>query len=180
MVGRIHFPSLVKAGLERIAYVASPDPASLRSLERALEVNDQYDAQIFDDYEIAKKWILGELENGIAVNADSENRWALRTKDKHILLDFMDILYIYPFEKGIAVHCFFGTYYSKISMKQALSELPDNFLQIHRSYIVNTQYVSALKYHNSGSYHLFVKDLPGIKIPVSKNHVSTLKKLLNL
>ena len=48
------FPQLVVVGAEKVAFVLSPDPASRQSLERALELNDQYEGQVFEDYPMAE------------------------------------------------------------------------------------------------------------------------------
>ena len=53
-------PQLIQAGIKKIAYVVSSEFASLRSVERVLELTDEYQAQLFDDCDTAVKWLLGE------------------------------------------------------------------------------------------------------------------------
>ena len=173
-------PQLIQAGIKKIAYVVSSEFASLRSIERVLELTDEYQAQLFDDYDAAVNWLLGDKGISNSKEVPSQDKLIIREKDKFVLLDYADIQYLYSFEKGTALHCSGETHYTKLSLKEVHTQLPDQFARIHRSYIVNTQHVSAIKHHKSGSYHLFLKDLPRIRIPVSRKHVPTLKKLLKL
>lgn len=171
-------PRLIESGIQKIAFLVSPDPFTQRSIERVLEVNDQYEAQFFDEVEIAEKWLLDGFEDHSPLSLPV-NKLTLKSNGEKILLDYPEIMYLYAHEKGTAVSSSAGIFYSKLSLAVMLKQLPDYFIQIHRSYIVNSNLISSIKYHNSGSYHLFLKTLPGIKIPVSKNRVPTLKKVLS-
>lgn len=174
------FPQMIEISIERIAFLLSPDPASRQSLERVLELNDQYDAQVFDDFQVAEKWLLDELEADSQAQLHWNDRLAIREKEKFTLLDYKDIMYIYSFEKGAALQCVEETHYTKLTLKELKNQIPENFIQVHRSYIVNADFVASIKYHNSGSYNLYLKEMPRIKVPVSKKHVASLKRLLNI
>lgn len=174
------FPKLVDSGIEKVAFLNSYDFASRMSLQRILELSDQYEAQVFDDLHTAESWLLGEIAHLPPNQIQLEGRLVIREKEKFIFLDFSDIMYVFSFEKGTALQCTEETHYAKLPLKEILAQLPDNFIQIHRSYIVNSDLVSSIKYHNSGSYNLYLKELPRVKIPVSKKYVPWLKSKLNL
>ena len=180
-------PSLIKFGIKKIAYLTSGNLVSLHSLEKLLELTDKYEAQLFIDYDEAVAWLLGERNQITKApppywKQENKNpdKLTIREKEKFRLLAYDDILYLYTHEKGTALHCKNGLHTTKLSLKDVFSQLPPNFIQIHRSYIINIDYVLATKHHKSGSYHVFLKELPGIKIPVSKKNVPILKKHLNL
>ena len=172
-------PNLMGIGIKKIAYVTSGELASLRSLDRVLELTDEYEAQLFVDYDEAVKWLIGQQHNMDDTSHRIKDKLSIREKERFILIDYDNILFLYSFEKGTAIHCKTGLHVTKLSLKEVFSRLPSDFYRIHRGYIVNICFVSSIKHHKSGSYHLFLKDLPGIKIPVGKNYVPTLKKLLN-
>lgn len=63
------------------------------------------------------------------------------------------------------------------TLNNALSQLPiENFMKIHRSYIVNLRYIQAITLDGS-NYELQLKDVP-TKLPVSRSMVKPLKELI--
>jgi hypothetical protein len=50
-------PRAIALGLEKIAFIYSRDPSARYSVDRFLEVNDQYSAQTFHDYRTAEDWL---------------------------------------------------------------------------------------------------------------------------
>ena len=56
------------------------------------------------------------------------------------------------------------------SLSKLINTLPDSFLRVHRSYIVNGQKVSGLKSRNL--------QLGGIKIPISDSYFEAVKSIL--
>lgn len=54
--------------------------------------------------------------------------------------------------------------------------LPDDFIRIHRSYIVNLKYADSYQHQGSSRYTLRLKD--GLELPVSRERLPVLKTLL--
>ena len=54
--------------------------------------------------------------------------------------------------------------------------LPEHFMRIHRSYIVNLRYVTSYKYVSGGAYEMLLKD--GLVLPISRYRVKHLKESL--
>lgn len=62
------------------------------------------------------------------------------------------------------------------SLSQLHRDLPDNFLKVHRSYLVNTTFIKSIKRHASGNGELLLTDT--LIVPVSRGHFSQVKNAL--
>ena len=168
-------PRMVEHGLKKIAYLYSPDLSARYSLDRLLEVNDQYEAQTFDCFEKATLWLLGE-----AVLEIKEPRYLQLKNQNHyikVLLD--DIYYISTHDGQSIVQTKTAQYFTRKSLSKLMEELsPTSFYRIHKSHIVNIQKIDNLKYYAGGSYHLFLKDFGNVYLTVSKNRIKALKEKL--
>lgn len=175
-------PNIEKLKGLRTAYLVPNDLVIIRAVERLLEVSSEVEAQMFLEYKAAMNWLLMDRRDAppSTTTNESSGKLNIKVKDGIIMLDYHDILYIFSEDKGTTFQCRSGTYHSRESFKSFFSRLPRNFIQVHRSYIVNADYVLAIRHYKSGSYHLFLKNMEGIKIPVSKKNVPILKKILHL
>lgn len=92
---------------------------------------------------------------------------------KHIILknkskvNIDDILYIKSDGHYLELHTTYGKEFVRGKLSQILAELPPNFIQVHRSYIVNYNYIQA---KNGNSIYLTDKT----EIPLSRNYKKTL------
>lgn len=68
--------------------------------------------------------------------------------------------------------------YCDLSLSELLTRLPaTEFIQVHRSYLVNLRQIRAI--HPDGRSHfLQLKDLPRLRIPVSRQHYPQLQKYI--
>ncbi len=178
--GKFFFPMVARKGVTRAAFVYSPDTFGQRAMERTLEMNNHFEAQAFQDYLPAENWLLDLPNSNLITTEPRNNKIIIREKDNYLFLEPEDILYLYSHEKGTAIQGKENTYFTNKSLKVSLAELPDHFLQVHRSYVVNAHYIISIKHHDSGSYHVFLKDMPKIKIPISKKYISDIKQLLDI
>ncbi len=90
------------------------------------------------------------------------------------------ILYIYPEGKQSKIITKKNEYIIKSSLKELEQRLTSySFFRIHRSYLVNLNYVTRLTPWFNGAYHV---DLEGVKkqLPVSRNYVKDLRERLEL
>jgi DNA-binding LytR/AlgR family response regulator len=173
-------PRMIAAGLEKIAFIYSRDPSARYSVDRFLEVNDQYSAQTFDDYRTAEDWLL-EVVDPQELRPEYPDVLAVRDHDRHLLIPFGDIYYMMSEKGETVIHTRKQIYTTRVPIKDLVAKLPsEQFVQTHRSYVINLHEVATLKYYAGGAYHACLKELPKIRIPVSRQHAGELKARLGI
>jgi len=168
-------PRMVKSGLKKIAFLYSPDKSARYSLDRLLEVNDEYEAQTFDNFEKATFWLLGE------VLLEDYGSTHLQIKNQHTYIKILleDIYYISTHDGQSIIQTKTAQYFTRKSLGKLMKELPSSsFNRIHKSHIVNIHKIETLKYHAGGYYHLFLKDFGKVYLTVSRNRIKDLKQQL--
>jgi two-component system, LytTR family, response regulator len=95
-------------------------------------------------------------------------------KDGHNLvkLNLKEVLYIEAVSNYVSFKTASKTYLSLMSMQKLEESLPDNFMRIHRSYMVNIHKIDKIE---AGT--LFVGDKP---LPISNSYKDKLLQKLNL
>lgn len=76
-----------------------------------------------------------------------EKRIDVYDNNKRIIISISDIYYIEASEKNIGIRTINSFYTSKIKMKEIMEYLSDNFFMVHRSYIVNFDFIESFKHH---------------------------------
>ncbi|MCY7294146.1 LytR/AlgR family response regulator transcription factor [Alteromonas sp. a30] len=77
----------------------------------------------------------------------------------------------------MCVHTDKDTHIMRRTMKELVEELdPKKFIRVHRSVIVNLQYVAKLVSHVSGEYHVVLDN--GTELKVSRSHRDQVKKMI--
>ncbi len=178
------FPPALALGLQKIAFIYSHQPSARYSVDRLLEVNDQYTAQTFEDYASAEAWMLDRRPtNQITTRAPEGDPYfiAVRDQDRHHLINVEEIGYIAAQGKHVLIYADGQTFCSPTNLSDIEKRVAGKgFRRIHRSYIINMHCVSHLTYHAGGSYWLFLRDLPHVKIPVSKSYAQALRQALGM
>lgn len=165
-------PRLLKAGTKKIAFIYSKDPATQYSLNRFLELNDEYQAQVFTNQKTAESWLLGTIQpNNIS------SALTLKAGERHHIIPYEEIDYITSSE-GISQIHFDG---ELLTTNHTLSELIDmlpgeQFIKIHRSYVVNCKEISNINLQSGGKYALYLKRIPRVSIPISRSNIHELKE----
>lgn len=78
----------------------------------------------------------------------------------------------------MCVHANDGTHIMRRTMKELEEDLdPKRFVRVHRSAIVNINYVSKLVSHVSGEYHLVLDN--GSELKVSRSHRDRVKEMIH-
>ena len=173
-------PKAVKNGFTKAAIINARDPHTQLSLEKVLEINDEYEAQLFKDFDAAVKWMTGQLDEKDSSPQILNERLIIRSENKYQLIPFDEIFYLQSMENGLAVHCVKNVYFTYTALKDYLSKLPSNFMQIHRSYIINIHKVNSMKHVRSGNYEVRLKGQANLSLPVSRKHAPSLKEKLNI
>ncbi len=162
----------------KIAYICSTDSSSKQSLYRFFEITNEFDVQVFDQLEDSKRWLLSlppEEKEETNLNVIS-----IKNEGRHVIIEIESINYIYVEKKIVHIETTDKSYEFRSSLKDILNKLPAHFHQIHRSYAVNLNQVASIKYYAGGSYLLYIKDLPKIKIPVGRTFAASTKKRLGI
>ncbi|MEO4053693.1 LytTR family DNA-binding domain-containing protein [Solibacillus sp. CAU 1738] len=67
-------------------------------------------------------------------------------------------------------------YMSSITLKELQTRLPDSFLRIHRSYIINIQFIEKISRDLTSNFIVVLQD--GTELPVSQSYLNNLRSLL--
>ncbi len=99
----------------------------------------------FDRFQKGIKKALGQLESQIKLNLKN-NKEALFVKDgnKWVRIQFSSLLFLKSEENYVAFATAEKTTLSLITLKEIESKLPEHFLKVHRSYIVNLDKIDVL------------------------------------
>ena len=99
---------------------------------------------------------------------------AIQKRGRHQLLEVQELMYIKG--AGIYTELFFENGKKEIHNKslEKLSQLlPEQFDRIHKSYIVNAQFIEELLVEGGGKYSVILKN--GAELPISRSRYKTLR-----
>lgn len=99
-----------------------------------------------------------------------------KTEDTWHPVPVEDILYIESQHKKTWFYTEEGAYSTSSTLKQLREQLPDTFMAIHRSYIVNIRCIREITRDISSGFLLKLKD--GALLPVSQNYTTDVRKQL--
>ncbi|MCB1158940.1 MAG: LytTR family transcriptional regulator [Leptospiraceae bacterium] len=89
-----------------------------------------------------------------------------------------DIIYISSHGKNIVVHTIEKEYKKASLLSSIENSLPENFMRIHKSYIINLQRLSHIQYNKGGSYLAYLNDEEETVLPVGRKFAPHLKEKL--
>jgi two-component system response regulator LytT len=90
-----------------------------------------------------------------------------------IKIKFDDLIWIKSELNYLELFCRENKHLVRSTLKDFIDKLPsDIFLQVHKSYCINTKFVTAIDHSN-----IWLKD---IEIPIGRSYLETVKKTLNL
>lgn len=97
-------------------------------------------------------------------------RFHVKIGDEVIFIE-MDKIYYFKSDKKYTI---LKTYDNEYVISESLSylddNLPDNFVRVHRAYIININHMKKLKRWFAGKYNAEMKDKENSTVPVSKNY----------
>lgn len=94
------------------------------------------------------------------------------------LIPLHELMYIQAEGDYVVIYTASGRHIKEETMKNMESLLPDNFLRIHRSCIVNTDYISRIELYEKQQYLITLKT--GQQVRASQNGYMLLKKRMRL
>ncbi|MGF7532305.1 LytTR family DNA-binding domain-containing protein [Bacillus mexicanus] len=152
---------------------------------KAFEVDAlDYLTKPFDEERIQqtlKKYKKGNRDNGEADQSShtGQHKLALSIGESIVIVDTKDIIYAGTEDRHVNVKTFDTAYTVSDTLVVIEKKLPDaDFIRVHRSFVVNTEYIKEIQPWFNSTYNLIMKD--GSKIPVSRTYAKELKKLLHI
>jgi two-component system LytT family response regulator len=150
-----------------IDYVVKPvDPRRLKTtVDKLLRLSDRGPEELKDRVDRARA----------SLDAPTKNRIQVRVGDKIKLISVSDVVFFLASEKYIEVHTRGEMHLITKSLAKLESELPaDQFVRIHRSAIVNIDFIDEITKSFGGSYEVRMKDNKNTRLPISRRHKSSL------
>jgi two-component system LytT family response regulator len=122
--------------------------------------------------------ITDKLLEHIDNQEEKIHRVVVRWGSKIHIIPVNDIRYIQAEDDYVMLYTKDNKYLKQKTMKYFESQLsPDEFVRIHRSYIVRVSEITQMQLYEKDSYIVILKD--GTKLPVSKSGLPVLKKMLD-
>lgn len=113
-----------------------------------------------------------------AKNAEILEHIAVKSGQKIYVIPVTDIIYLQAFGDYVYIFIDNGKYLKEQTMKYFENNLPQQFIRIHRSYIVNIQLISRVELYKKQNHLLMLKN--GHQIKISSTGYKLLKQKLNL
>jgi two-component system LytT family response regulator len=139
-------------------------PIDSGRLKNAINKLDKFSGGGKENYELQLKQLIDFLKQ------PKQDKLSVKIGSKIMLVDINDILYFKASEKYVEAY----TKERKYLVSKSLMEIEEEFnnsniVKIHRSYIVNFNNIESFEKTDTGEYMVKLKDLPGVKLPVSRN-----------
>ena len=107
------------------------------------------------------------------INAVIRDSIFIRKDYMLIKIKFEDLLWIKSELNYLELYCMENKHLVRSTLKEFVDRLPsDSFLQVHKSYCINTKYITAIDHGN-----IWLKD---VQMPIGRSYFETIKKTLNL
>jgi two-component system LytT family response regulator len=127
------------------------------ALDRARTQLQQAEASALSDQLHGLLQQYGEDDETEDDETPSIERFTVRSRDRIYFVDAADVQWVESEGDYVALHDGEDTHLVRKTMKELEERLdPDRFLRVHRSYIVNTDYVKELRPMDHGTYRLIM------------------------
>lgn len=103
----------------------------------------------------------------------------VKKKDTIIFVKLEDICCFEATDKCVVVHTTSGTEIIEQSLTQLEKKLPNNFLRVHRGYLLNTNYVKNFQKYFNNRYIITLLDTQKTTITSGRTYKDTIKKFIN-
>ena len=109
------------------------------------------------------------------------DKLAVNAGDKIRLIDYRDIIYIEYNQRNSLIHTADTVYTENYTMAALTEKLEKkNFFRIHKSYLVNLEYIEELVPNINSGYEVRLRHCPDQLLPVSRSQIRHLKQLFNI
>jgi two-component system response regulator LytT len=105
--------------------------------------------------------------------------WAERANESWALIDYTDVLWAEVDDKKVYIHTQAeARLLTRFTLKNLEERLrPHGFMRVHRSYLVNLDYIAEVEPSFSGTYTIRMKDKQHTCIPLSRGYAANLRNL---
>jgi hypothetical protein len=111
-----------------------------------------------------------------AQQSGSDKHLTLKDGDFHRMIAYKDIVYLSSSGRISVVHTKDKDYEVHELLGNMEKILPQNiFIRIHKQFVVNTRFISGLRYYEGGRYNLHLSDDDETVLPVGKAFTKSLK-----
>jgi two-component system LytT family response regulator len=122
--------------------------------------------------------MTNKLIGHIDQQPDIVRRIVVRSRSKIHVIPVDELCYIKAEDDYVMLFTRDSKFLKQKTMRYFESHLPpEDFIRIHRSYIVRLSEISQMQLYEKDSYIVILKD--GTKLPVSKNGLPRLKNMLD-
>lgn len=122
---------------------------------------------------------LNELLASPARSNYENNRVVIKDGAEIFILPVTEISHIEAYDDYVKIHHIKKVYLKKQTMNYYVNSLNnEHFVRIHRSYILNINYLSRIESFEKNSYVAILKD--NVRLPISRNNYARLKELLDV
>ncbi len=157
--------------LNAIDYLLKPFSTN-RFAEALMKLNDRIKNMVKESKKVEE--FIEHARN----NEEKLHRVVVKTGSKIKVIPIDDINYFEANDDYVMIYSSQGRFIKQATMKYFESHLPDDqFIRIHRSYIVNIQQIVQLELYEKDSYLVVLKD--GNKLKTSKSGYKNIKEKLN-
>jgi two-component system, LytTR family, response regulator len=108
---------------------------------------------------------ISETEQTFVVSEDEMQQFFIKSGKAMVQIGFKQVLYIEGLKDYVIFHTENGRHIVYKRMKELETILPDHFLRVHNSFIINRQHVTKIEEH-----HVFIR---AEKLPVSEKYRQT-------
>ena len=110
---------------------------------------------------------MQELNHGSGISYTKE-KLTFRSSGKVFFMDTEDIIWIEGFDYYIKIHTTSKFYLVRESLSKIIAQLPSNFIRIHKSHIINKDFLVSLEPLSRGNYEAELKN--GKRLVMSKHY----------
>ena len=140
--------------LEAFDYLLKPfeDARFYEVLERAKQTIEKYQQAAFSEKFAG---LYQEYNNSLHPHL---TEFVIKEKGFEYTIHVEDVLYIEASSMYAELHCLDAKVLYRTALNLLEQQLPANFIRIHRSFIVNKNFVESIKYLNNSTYMLTMKN----------------------
>lgn len=103
----------------------------------------------------------------------------VKTGDTIHLVRVTEVAYLEAKDKYVTIHTLEGKQFlTDVSLKAMEEKLPDNFLRVHRAFIINKNVVTEIHKYFQGRYAIMLNDKPRSRITTGSGYTDSIKGAL--
>lgn len=101
--------------------------------------------------------------------------------DRVILIKTEQITHLVASDKYVEFYTTDGSkYLTELSLKRLIEQLPKHFQQVHRSTLINTNFVKEYRKYFRGKFIIVLDNKQGTKIETGRSYTHQIKEILNI